>query len=49
MSMGLYNGKKPVAQLTSCRDLHTANGESLLKRTAIAYVVYSTHTWIRLN
>ena len=38
MSMGLYNGgKKHVAQL---HDLHTADGESVLKRTAIAYVMY---------
>ena len=38
--MELYNGKNPVAQLCGCHDLHTANGESVLKRTAIAYVVY---------
>ena len=39
MSMGMYNGEKPVGQL--CHDLHTADGEPVLKRTAIAYVVYS--------
>ena len=32
-----------------CHDLHTADGESVLKRTAIVYVVYSTQTRIRLN
>ena len=47
--MRLYNGKKPVAQLWCCHDLHTADGESVLKRTAIADVVYSTQTGIRLN
>ena len=40
--MGLYNGGKPVDQLWGCHDLHTADGESVPKRTAIAYVVYST-------
>ena len=40
--MGLYNWKKPVAQ-------HTADRESMLKRTAISYVVYSTQTGIRFN
>ena len=49
MSMGLDNGKKPVAQLGSCHDLHTADGESMLKRTAIANVEYSTRTRIRLD
>ena len=34
--------KKPVAQLRGCHDLHTADGESVLNRTAIAYVVNST-------
>ena len=42
--MGLYNGQNPVAQLWCCHDLHTADGESVLKRTAIADVVYSTQT-----
>ena len=42
MPMGLYEGKKPVAQLWVCHDIHTADGESVLKRTAIALVVYST-------
>ena len=46
--MGLYNGKKSVAQLSGCHDLLTADGESMLK-TAIADVVYSTQTGIRLN
>ena len=49
MSIGLYNGKKPIAQLCGCHDLHTTDGESMLKRTAIDYVVYSTKTEIRLN
>ena len=40
---------KTVAQLSGCHDLHTADGESVLKRTAIAYVVYSTLTGISLN
>ena len=42
MSMGLYIGKKPIAPLWGCHYLHTADGESVLKRTAIAYDVYST-------
>ena len=45
--MGLYNGKKPKAQ--PCHDLHTGDGESMFKRTAITDVVYSTQTGIRLN
>ena len=49
MSVGLYNGKKTVAQLCGCHDLHTADGESVLKRTAIDDVVYLTQTGIRLN
>ena len=40
---------KSAAQLWGCHDLYTADGESVLKRTAIAYVVYSTQTGIRLN
>ena len=40
---------KPVAQLWGCHDLHTADGESVLKRTAIADEVYSTQTGIRMN
>ena len=36
-------------KLLGCLDLHTTDGESVLKRTAIAYVVYSTQTGIRLN
>ena len=47
--MGLYNGEKPVAQLCGCYDLYTADGECVLKRTAIADMVYSTQTLIRLN
>ena len=38
MSMGLYNEKQHVAQLWGCHDLHTANWESLLKRTTLADV-----------
>ena len=50
MSIGLYNGGNPVAQLCGCHDLHTADRESsVLKRTAIAYEVLSTQTGIRLN
>ena len=49
MSMGLDDGKKPVAQLCGCHDLHTADRESVLKRIAIAFVVYSNQTGIRLN
>ena len=30
MSMGLYNGKKHIAQLLGCHDLHMADGESVL-------------------
>ena len=40
---------KPVAQPWGCYDLHTADGESVRKRTAIAYVVYSSQKGIRLN
>ena len=47
--MGLYNGKRPVAQLRGCHDLHTADGESVHKRTVKADVLYSTQTAIRLN
>ena len=43
MSMGLSDGEKHVAQI------HTAGGKYVLKRIAIAYVVYSTRTGIRLN
>ena len=51
MSMGLLFviWKKKVAQLWCCHDLHTADGESVLKRTAIADVVYSLQTGITLN
>ena len=38
-----------VVQLWSCHDLHTADKESGLKGTAIADVVYSIQTGIRLN
>ena len=38
--------EKNVAQPGCCHDLHMACGESVLKRTAIAVVVYSTHTGI---
>ena len=41
--------KKNVAQLRGCHDLHTADGESVHKRTAIDDVVYSTQTGISLN
>ena len=47
--MGLHNGEKSVAQLWGCHDSHTTDGESVLKRTAIAYVVYWTQTGIRLK
>ena len=49
MAMGLYNVKKPIAQLSGCHELHTTDGESVLKRTAIDDVVYSTLTGIRIN
>ena len=42
-------GKKHVAQLRGCHDLHTADRESVFKRTVIDYVVYSIQTGIRLN
>ena len=48
MSMGLYNGTKIVAPLWFCHDLHTSDGEPVLKRTAIAYVVHSTQTGIEV-
>ena len=47
--MGLYNGKKPVAQLWGCHDLHTAHRESVLKRTAMAEVLYSTQSGLTLH
>ena len=47
--MGLYNGEKHVAQLWGRHDLHTADRESMFKRTVIDYVVYSIQTGIRLN
>ena len=34
MAMGLYNGKKPVAKLSGCHDLHMADGESVLKKNS---------------
>ena len=46
--MGLYNGEKPIVQLWCCHDLHTAEEEFVFKRTAIAYVVYSIQTGVRL-
>ena len=48
MSVGLYKNKL-VAELWGYHDLHTTDGESVLKRTTIAYVVYSTQTGIRLK
>ena len=42
-------GKNLIAQLSGCHDIHTADGKSVLKRTAIADVVYSTLTGIRIN
>ena len=42
-------GKKPVAQRWGCHDLHTTDGESVLKRTAIGEVVYTSQTGIGLN
>ena len=47
--MGLYNGKKAVAQLRGCHELFTTDREFVLQRTVIAYVVYSTQTGIGLN
>ena len=47
--MGLYNENKSVAQLSGCHDLHATDGKTVLKRTAIADVVYSTQTGIILN
>ena len=44
MSMGLYKEKKPVIQHCCCDDLHTADGEFVIKRPAVADVVYSTQT-----
>ena len=44
--MGLNNQENPIAQLWGCHDLHTTDGESMLKRAAIPYVVYSTETAI---
>ena len=40
---------KNVAPLWSCHGLHMADGEFVLKWSAIAYVLYSTQTGIRLN
>ena len=48
MSMELYNGKNS-SSLVDWHDLHTADGDSVIKRTATADVVYSTQTGIRLN
>ena len=36
MSMELYNVEKLVSQLWGCHDLHTADGEFVFERTAIA-------------
>ena len=49
LSIGLYNGEKPVVQLLACHDLHTENGEFVLKRIAIGYVVHSIQTGVSLN
>ena len=46
MSMGQC---KRVAQLWGCHDLHTVDGESMLKIMAISYVVYLIPIGIGLN
>ena len=46
MSMGLNNGKK--VQLWGCDDLHTADGEFVLKRTAIGVSLNWSH-YMKLN
>ena len=48
--MGLSNGKI-IVHIWGCHDLHTVDGEFLLKRTAVAYVVYwiLTGHYIKLN
>ena len=46
--MWLYNEKKNVAQPWDSHDLNTTDGETVLKRTAIANVAYSTQTGIKL-
>ena len=46
MSMVLYNGKNSYLNFEVVMT-YTADGESVLKRTAKAYVVYSTQTGIR--
>ena len=45
--MGLYNGENTVDQLSF--DLHKADREFVLKRTAITYVLYSIPTGVGLN
>ena len=47
--MGLHNENKPVFQRWGSHDLHTADGEFVLKRIAITYVEYSTQTGVSLN
>ena len=44
MSMGLIYGKKNCSSTRGGNDLHKADGESVLKRTAITDVVCSTQT-----
>ena len=49
--MSIYNSKweKPVGQLSDFHDLHKADGKFVLKRTAIAYVVYPIQTRVILS
>ena len=47
--MGLYKGNKPVVQLLGCHDQPTANGEFVLKRPAIGYVVYLIQKGVSLK
>ena len=47
--MGLYNGEKAIVHLCGCHDLHTTDGEFMLKRQAKAFVVFRAPIGIRLN
>ena len=44
--MKLYIGQKTRSSSLRLQDLHTADWEFVLRRTEIAFVVYSTHTGI---
>ena len=45
MSLGLYNGGKPVIQLCGCHDLHMADGEFVVKRNSDRFCGVFNSDW----